>query len=153
MFRDTKLGPVSLELAAAPLPFELWAMMVVGVSIPEPRGVFTYDHRRKCVKLHWPKEAGQRAYDAVLATMDELDDASSSGFLVDFDGLTGKVSFHPLGGAVLGKACDFYGRVKGYKGLYVTDAALIPGSAGCGNPGWTIGAIVERCMDNILADI
>ena len=31
------------------------------------------------------------------------------------------VSAHPLGGAVLGKACYFDGRVRRYPGLYVVD--------------------------------
>jgi len=59
---------------------------------------------------------------------------------------------HPLGGATLGTACDNHGRVHGYPGLYVTDAALIPGSTGACNPSWTIAALVERCLDRIVAD-
>ncbi len=57
---------------------------------------------------------------------------------------------HPLGGAVLGKACDFYGRLKNYQGLYVVDGALIPGSTGCANPAFTIAALAERNMEKIL---
>ena len=37
-------------------------------------------------------------------------------------------TFHPLGGAVIGKVCDDHGRVLGQRGLYVNDGALIPGS-------------------------
>jgi cholesterol oxidase len=62
------------------------------------------------------------------------------------------VTWHPLGGATLDTACDNVGRVHGYRGLYVTDAALIPGSTGACNPSWTIAALVERCLDRILAD-
>nr|WP_241994494.1 GMC oxidoreductase [Chroococcidiopsis cubana] len=58
-----------------------------------------------------------------------------------------------MGGAVLGKACDDYGQVSGYRGLYVVDGALIPGSTGCTNPAYTIAALAERCMDRIIADI
>jgi cholesterol oxidase len=63
------------------------------------------------------------------------------------------VTAHPLGGAVLGKACDWYGRVKGYKGLYVVDGAMVPGgSTAATNPAHTIAALAERCMDKILAE-
>jgi cholesterol oxidase len=63
-------------------------------------------------------------------------------------------TWHPLGGATLDTACDNVGRVHGYRGLYVTDASLIPGSTGAANPSWTIAALVERCLDRILpADI
>ena len=37
-----------------------------------------------------------------------------------------QMTVHPLGGAAMGKVCDTYGRVNGYKGLYVVDSALIP---------------------------
>jgi cholesterol oxidase len=60
------------------------------------------------------------------------------------------LSAHPLGGAVLGKACDLYGRVMNYKGLYVVDGALIPGATGCVNPSLTIAALAERNMEQIL---
>ena len=47
---------------------------------------------------------------------------------------------------------NLYGRVEGYQGLYVVDGALIPGSAACCNPSFTIAAFAERCMDNIVAN-
>jgi cholesterol oxidase len=61
------------------------------------------------------------------------------------------VSAHPLGGVVLGKACDVDGRVKNYPGLYVVDGALIEGSTGLANPSFTIAALAERCLDRILS--
>ena len=61
------------------------------------------------------------------------------------------VTWHPLGGATLGTACDMFGRVEGHRGLYVTDGALIPGSTGACNPSWTIAALAERCLDDVVA--
>ena len=61
------------------------------------------------------------------------------------------VTAHPCGGVVLGKACDLYGRVLGYQGLYVVDGALIPGCTAVTHPALTIAAIAERCMEDIVA--
>ena len=58
--------------------------------------------------------------------------------------VTGRFTAHPLGGLVLGKATDNYGRVNGYRGLYVADGAAIPGSTGAVNPSLTISALAER---------
>ena len=59
-------------------------------------------------------------------------------------------TYHPLGGCVLGHATDEYGRVKGYRNLYVTDGSLIPGSIGV-NPFVTITALAERNLSRVLA--
>ena len=54
-----------------------------------------------------------------------------------------------IGGAVIGKVCDGYGRVLGQKGLYVNDGALIPGSTACANPSLTIAALALRAGEHI----
>lgn len=59
-------------------------------------------------------------------------------------------TYHPLGGAVLGKVTDVYGRVRGNPGLYVTDGSLVPGMLGV-NPFLTITALAERLMDDVIA--
>jgi cholesterol oxidase len=69
--------------------------------------------------------------------------------LLDLNGLE-SYTFHPLGGAVLGQACDGYGRLAEYPGLYVVDSALIPGSTGACNPALTIAALAERCLDDVV---
>ena len=59
---------------------------------------------------------------------------------------------HPVGGAVMGKVCDSYGRVYGHRGLYIVDGAIVPGgSVGGVNPAWTIAALAERSMDRIMS--
>ncbi|MGV2133030.1 GMC oxidoreductase [Agrobacterium vitis] len=68
------------------------------------------------------------------------------------------VTAHPLGGCVLGKACDEFGRVKAANdtpipGLYVVDGSLIPGSTGAATPAWTIAAVAEYCLVEITKDI
>jgi cholesterol oxidase len=46
---------------------------------------------------------------------------------------------------------DAFGRVNGYKNLYVNDASLIPGFIGC-NPFMSITALAERNIEAILQD-
>ena len=67
--------------------------------------------------------------------------------------VAGGATTHPLGGAVIGRACDSRGRVRGYKNLYVVDGALIPGATGCANPSLTIAALAERCMDALVPEV
>ena len=71
-----------------------------------------------------------------------------SGLLWD-KGFGAEICYHPLGGAVLGKTTDLFGRVKGYNNLYITDGALVPASIGV-NPFLTITALAEYCMENIV---
>jgi cholesterol oxidase len=84
---------------------------------------------------------------------DTLDAANTDGTFspatVLFDATLGG---HPLGGAVVGRVCDRFGRVRRHRGLYVVDGAFIPGSAGLVNPSLTIAALAERDMERILAE-
>jgi cholesterol oxidase len=59
------------------------------------------------------------------------------------------VSYHPLGGCVIGQATDFYGRVVEYPNLYVNDSTLIPGAL-CANPAYSIAALAERNIAKIV---
>lgn len=52
---------------------------------------------------------------------------------------------------MLGRATDQYGRVGGYRNLYVNDGALLPGSVGV-NPFVTITAVAERNVARVLAE-
>jgi cholesterol oxidase len=68
------------------------------------------------------------------------------------------ITAHPLGGCVIGKACDHYGRLRSakgdvVKGLYVVDGSLVPGSTGACTPAWTIAAVAEHCLAEIKNDI
>ena len=60
------------------------------------------------------------------------------------------LTYHPLGGAVLNKATDNYGRLAGYQGLYAIDGSLIPGNTSV-NPFVTITALAERNIEKIVA--
>ena len=82
------------------------------------------------MKLSWPKKDNKQSQvnKALLSTLDRLNKAAGGWTSSILDGFKDKAKddavYHPLGGCVMGKACDFYGRVKGYDGLYVNDSAF-----------------------------
>lgn len=156
---DNEFGPTSLvELV---LPPHLGAALAAlgapphfanyaSLGTPPAIGSFTYDAVTDAVTLHWPATDPRLAnfLAAAQRTLAVLDRANGS-LTLSFNPF---VSAHPLGGAVLGKACDLAGRVKHHPGLYVVDGALIEGATGLANPSFTIAALAERCMDRILAE-
>jgi cholesterol oxidase len=154
---ENPLGPTSLveivmpphinnALAAfgAPPSFGNYASL----GVPPAIGSFDYNASTDTVGLTWPA-ADPRVADFVAAaqhTLSKLDQRTGAITL----SVNPAVSAHPLGGAVAGKACDFAGRVKRCPGLYVVDGALIEGNTGLANPSFTIAALAERCLDQIL---
>ena len=154
---DNQFGPTSLvelvlpphinaALAAAGAPPHFANYASLGV--PPAIGSFAYDAATDAVSLNWPGTDPRLAnfLAAARRTLTVLDQQNGSLTLA-FNPL---VSAHPLGGAVLGKACDFSGRVKNHRHLYVVDGALIEGSTGLANPSLTIAALAERSMHRIL---
>ena len=154
---DNSFGPTSLVEIVLP-PHINAALSALGapphfanyasLGTPPAIGSFAYDSASDAVGLSWP--AGDPRLENFLAaarqTLAALDRANGSLTL----SFNPAVSAHPLGGAVLGKACDLDGRVKRHPGLYVVDGSLIEGSTGLANPSFTIAALAERCMDHIL---
>jgi len=127
----------------------------LGVGISPVKGRFQYEQSTDSVRLTWPIADPEvtQARQAALKTCQTLDRGNTnSTYQPKTEYVVDGGTAHPLGGAVLGKACDLYGRVKGYKGLYVVDGATIPGSAGVVNPSLTIAALAERCVERILVE-
>lgn len=144
--------PVTMENWFVPgLPLDIGIIGSLGMTLDDQRADFSLDSRGK-LALTWP---GQRDSVRALGTANaRIADAAGVSAGV---GLLGKsvndfFTAHPLGGAVLGRATDAYGRVRGYDGLYVIDGALVPGNAGAVNPAITITALAERNMAHIVAN-
>jgi cholesterol oxidase len=153
---DNPYGPTVL------LQFPQWdetrqgALLSLGMGIAPPKGSFRYDPATDSVKLSWPgsdpdiarvNEAATHTYDVLNQANTDEQYQPSTAFVA------GGATAHPLGGAVIGRACDSRGRVQGYKNLYVVDGALIPGATGCVNPSFTIAALAERCMDALVPEV
>ncbi|WP_158892441.1 GMC oxidoreductase [Amycolatopsis anabasis] len=147
--------PVFAEIAPVPAGLETWASLYLAITKNPERGHFTYDAATDSARLQWSVSQGQPSIDAAKALFDKINRANATIYRYDLFGGTrtfeNRFTYHPLGGLVLGKATDLYGRVKGCPNLYVTDGSLIPGSTGV-NPFVTITALAERNIERVLAE-
>ncbi|MER5909401.1 GMC oxidoreductase [Streptomyces sp. NPDC001982] len=149
-------NPVFAEIAPLPMGFEHWVSLYLAITKNPERAAFSYDSATGGVRLGWT--AAQSAVSVAMARklFDRINAANATIYRYDLFGSGSKVfaddfTYHPLGGCVLGKATDNYGRVKGYSRMYVTDGSLVPGSIGV-NPFVTITALAERTMARVLAE-
>ncbi|MFF0636088.1 GMC oxidoreductase [Nocardia sp. NPDC004151] len=147
---DERGAPVSLESWFIPgtTPLDIGLLGSLGLVLDDTRGRFVYADDGR-VDLLWPVD-GAAGY---LARAREVNDSMTChcGPIARPD-LEANASFtaHPLGGAVIGRATDEYGRVRGYRNLYVMDGAAVPGSTGTVNPSLTIAALAERNIERII---
>ncbi|MFF8904184.1 GMC oxidoreductase [Streptomyces olivaceoviridis] len=149
-------NPVFAEIAPLPMGFEHWISLYLAITKNPERATFSYDASSGGVRLDWT--AAQSAVSVGMAKklFDRINAANATIYRHDLFGSGDKVfaddfTYHPLGGCVLGRATDAYGRVKGCPRLYVTDGSLVPGSIGV-NPFVTITALAERTMARVLAE-
>jgi cholesterol oxidase len=175
---DNPIAPTVL-VAAPFFGFPEGTLGSLGLNISKPEGQIAYNSSTQDTEVTWPSTSpsNQTNLKAVAHTFNLIDTANQtptsrpktrvrqgsfpSGKSSRTRGVQPNVivgidvanTVAPLGGAVMGKVCDSYGRVFGYRGLYVVDGALIPGSAACSTPSLTIAALAERCMDRILRDM
>jgi len=147
---DNPAGPVTLIFAGLPLPFDANVMQTIGIFIPDGHGRFAYDPAADQARLAFPASAHGRAMDEARRRVAQLGRVAGAVGAIDMTAADPS-TFHPLGGAVIGKVCDGAGRVLGQRGLYVNDGALIPGSTACVNPSLTIAALAERNIDRVIA--
>lgn len=145
--------PMTLESWYVPgIPVETGALASLGMALDPTRVRVGFDAARNAATLSWPTQAQAAVADACRAVDHRI--AERAGSLIGYGalGYDANASFtaHPLGGAVLGRVADGYGRVVGHRGLYVTDGAALPGSAGTVNPSLTIAALAERNIEAII---
>ncbi|MGW2487707.1 GMC oxidoreductase [Streptomyces sp. NPDC001606] len=153
---DNADNPVFAEIAPLPMGFEHWVSLYLAITRNPERASFSYDSRTDAVRLGWTAEQSAVSVAMAKKLFDRINLANATLYRYDLFGSAGKVfaddfTYHPLGGCVLGRATDDYGRVKGYPRLYVTDGSLVPGSIGV-NPFVTITALAERTMARVLAE-
>ncbi|MDH7446186.1 GMC oxidoreductase [Aquimarina sp. 2201CG14-23] len=151
---DNVANPVFAEVAPLPTGFENFVSLYLTVTRNPERGYFEYDPGTEKVDLKWGANQNQPSVDSARGMFDKMNKANRTDYRRDlFDNGTfgDDYTYHPLGGCVIGKATDNYGRVKGYENLYINDGSLIPGSLGV-NPFVTITALAERNIEKIIKD-
>ncbi|MEB8336971.1 GMC oxidoreductase [Streptomyces endophyticus] len=147
-------GGAFAEVAPLPTGIETYASFYLSITKNPHRAEFTYNPTSGGVDLNWQTAWKQSGIDAAKTIFDKINAKEGTIYRTDLFG-TYKIwgdhlTYHPLGGAVLNKATDNYGRLYGYQGLYVIDGALIPGNTSV-NPFVTITALAERNIAKIVA--
>jgi cholesterol oxidase len=151
----TDLGvPTTLESWFVPHPIVVTALVNLGMALDTThRGTFRYDRTTDKVTVGWDLSWNEELTAVHRRINDRI--ATANNVMTGIPGLRPDIvsnfTAHPLGGACLGHSTDLYGRVHGYKGLYVNDGALIPGNNGGANPSVMIASIAERNIEHILA--
>lgn len=148
-------GGAFAEVAPLPTGIETYASLYLSITRTTRRAEFSWNASTGQVDLSWQTAWKQDSINMAKTIFDKINSKEGTIYRTDLfggykiwqDGLT----YHPLGGAVLNKATDNYGRLAGYDGLYVIDGALIPGNTTV-NPFVTITALAERNIDHILAN-
>ncbi len=150
---DNPVYPVFAEIAPIPIGIESWISLYLAITKNSERGYFSYDTVKDEAVLNWGENQNTPSVMAVKNMMDKINRKEFTTYRYDLfkenKAFADDFTYHPLGGCVLGEATDLYGRVKGYKNLYVNDGALVPGSIGV-NPFVTITALAERNIEYII---
>ena len=148
----------TIESLFFPTGFDHTCLFYLLMALDTERGHFFYDTATDKVELMYPAGTNDTAARAAIDFADRMNAANGSylgtpeGFPIPLPELLKDSTYHPLGGMVMDKACDLYGRVHGYPRMYVMDGALLPGSCATANPAWTIAALAERNIERILTD-
>ncbi|MGW1995783.1 GMC oxidoreductase [Embleya sp. NPDC001921] len=147
-------GGAFAEVAPLPTGIETYASFYLSITKNPNRARFSWNAATGKVELNWQSSWKQPSIDMAKTIFDKINAKEGTIYRTDLFG-TYKIwgdhlTYHPLGGAVLTKATDNYGRLHGYSGLYVIDGALIPGNTSV-NPFVTITALAERNIEKIIA--
>lgn len=147
-------GGAFAEVAPLPTGIETYASFYLSITKNPNRAQFSWNAATGKVDLNWQTAWKQPSINAAKTIFDKINSKEGTIYRTDLFG-TYKIwgdhlTYHPLGGAVLNKATDNYGRLHGYSGLYVIDGALIPGNTSV-NPFVTITALAERNIEKIIA--
>lgn len=127
-------------------------LLIPGMGLPDRFGRWTWCSITGRPRLEWARGSDASAHRATKDLVRQAARHVEGGATVHDPLALHPLVLHPLGGAVLTKATDAYGRLHGYDGLYCLDSALMPGSTAAVNPVLTITAVVERCLDHIVDD-
>ncbi|WP_406397511.1 GMC oxidoreductase [Streptomyces sp. NBC_00879] len=148
-------GGAFAEVAPLPTGIETYASFYLSITKNPNRAQFSWNPATGKVDLNWQTTWKQPSIDMAKTIFDKINAREGTIYRTDLFGIYkiwgDHLTYHPLGGAVLNKATDNYGRLHGYQGLYVIDGSLIPGNTSV-NPFVTITALAERNIETIIAN-
>ena len=153
---DNPIAPLLAEQAPFPIGLEFRQLLTLAITKNPERGYFKYNPATDNAELYFDSAQMELSRQAMGHFVDQLN-AANGGVLdktwyFEGKGFGDDFTYHPLGGAVLEKASDQYGRLKGYENLYCLDGSMMPGFSCCANPALTIAALAERAMEKIIAE-
>ncbi|WOX26283.1 GMC oxidoreductase [Streptomyces solicathayae] len=147
-------GGAFAEVAPLPTGIETYASFYLSITKNPNRAEFSWNAAAGRVELSWQTAWKQASIDMAKSIFDKINAKEGTIYRTDLFGAYriwgDHLTYHPLGGAVLNRATDNYGRLHGHPGLYVIDGALIPGNTSV-NPFVTITALAERNIEQIIA--
>ncbi|HEX7304774.1 GMC oxidoreductase [Lentzea sp.] len=147
-------GGAFAEVAPLPTGIETYASFYLSITRTPNRAQFSWNPATGKVDLSWQTAWKEVSIAAAKTIFDKINSKEGTIYRTDLFGVYkiwgDHLTYHPLGGAILGRATDNYGRLQGYSGLYVMDGSLIPGSTVV-NPFVTITALAERNIAKIIA--
>lgn len=147
-------GGAFAEVAPLPTGIETFASFYLSITKNPNRAQFSWNAATGKVELNWQTAWKQPSIDMAKTIFDKINAREGTIYRTDLFGVYkiwgDHLTYHPLGGAVLDRATDNYGRLHGYTGLYVIDGSLIPGNTSV-NPFVTITALAERNIEKIIA--
>jgi cholesterol oxidase len=147
-------GGAFAEVAPLPTGIATWASFYLSITNTPHRAQFSWNAAAGRVDLNWQTAWKQTSIDMAKSIFDKINAKEWTIYRTDLFGFYkiwgDHLTYHPLGGAVLNKATDNYGRLHGPPGLYAIDGSLIPGNTSV-NPFVTITALAERNIENIIA--
>ena len=139
------------EISALPIGIETRTSLFLVINKLKEFGRVLYDLKANKLLVRWKSRYSEHMVKNVKDFIGKMNDINGGSIATLFfnHGIGEDICYHPLGGCVLGKATDMYGRLKGSSGIYITDGSLIPGTIGV-SPYVTIVAIAEYCVENII---
>ena len=146
------ISPIAAMQDILPIGLDLRMLLMVGQAYNEYTGNFKYQEDLDRVTLDWKFGGLQQSKESMTAFIDKMNAANGTELdnTLIREGVSSTFTYHPLGGAVLQKASDGYGRLRGYQKLYAIDGSMLPGTSAMVNPTLLISALAERALDNII---
>lgn len=151
-------SPSAIESVFFPIGLECGCLLHLLLALDTERGQFSYNAATNRVELTWPASGNDPAVSATIDFAERMNAVnggnlgSPAGLPFQLPDMLKDFTYHPLGGMVIEKACDLYGRVHGYRNMYVMDGSLLPGSCATANPSLTIAALAERNIETLLRE-